>query len=156
MSSLPSKSVALALGLVVTSLLASCGFSDTLSTRGFVKEGDQVCIDKLVKTGIGLRSRGLTGPEFLATLANAYGAAAGGFRRLDIPGRDESMRDRIVSGYQSGATGFLAASRASSPATASSQAAPVFADLAALQRQMRNYGFDVCGGGEAAPAKSAR
>jgi hypothetical protein len=146
MTSSASRPAVLVLGVLLASLLGGCGFNDTLTSRGFIKEGDQICIDTLVKARIALHSRpGVTGSEFLSTLGSAYGAAAGRFRRLKIRSDDEAMRDRIVSGYSSFSTRFRAASRSSDL----SLALPIFTDVSGLQRGMKDYGFQVCGGGGA-------
>lgn len=137
----------LAAGVLLVTTLGACGFNDTLTSRGFIKEGDQICIDTLVKARVGLHSRSnVTGPEFLATLGSAYGAAAAQFRRLDIRSDDESMRNRVVSGYSSFSRRLRAASDAPL-GTGASQAQAVFVDAAALQRSLKAYGFQACGGG---------
>src|SRR5206468_5685058 len=112
MTSSPSKTAMLVLGALLPSLLSSCGFSDTLTSRGFIKEGDQICIDTLVKAGVGLSSsQDVSGSQFLSTLGSAYGEAAAGFRGLEIRSDDEAMRDRVVAGYSSFADRFQNASR---------------------------------------------
>lgn len=141
----------LAVGVLLLTTLGSCGFNDTLTSRGFIKEGDQICIDTLVKARVRLHSRAnVTGPEFLATLGAAYGAAAVQFRRLDIRSQDEPMRDRVASGYSSFSQRLRAASRAPlGSGVGATEARTVFVDASALQRSMKAYGFQACGGGGA-------
>jgi hypothetical protein len=147
MTSSACKTTVLALALLLASGLTACGFSDELTTRGFIKEGDQICIDTLVRAGVGLNAKpNVSGSRFLATLASAYGAAAARFRHLEVRSDDEPMRDRIVAGYSSFARRFHAA--AQSPAGAA-EARAIFADVSSLQRAVRAYGFQVCGGGGA-------
>jgi hypothetical protein len=142
--------------LVIASALTACGFSDTLTSRGFIAEGDQVCVDTLVKTGLGLSSqRGVTGSEFLSALASAYGRAAARFRRLDIRSDDEAMRDRVANRYSSFSRRLQVASLDAAAGTNPPAARVVFSEISALQRQMKDYGFVVCGGG-GAPGSSQR
>jgi hypothetical protein len=148
MTSPSSNCAVLAVGVVLVSALAGCGFSDTLTSRGFIEEGDQICIDTLVKAGISLNDRAtLSGSQFLATIGSAYGSAAGRFRRLQIRSDDEAMRDRVVAGYSSFSRRLQAAARSGVPGGGSVEARRVFADASALQRSMKAYGFTACGGG---------
>jgi hypothetical protein len=147
MTSPPSNCAVLALGLVLASIFGGCGFSDTLTSRGFIAEGDQICINTLVRTGVGFKTRpDITAREFLASLGSAYGKAAAGFRRLDTRHEDEGMRDRVVAGYSSFARRLGADARG--PSTGMRfRASEVFSDASELQREMKAYGFRVCGGG---------
>lgn len=138
----------LALAVVLASVPGACGFSDTLTSRGFIEEGDQICIDTLVRAGVNLNSQAsVSGSEFLATIGSAYGSAAGRFRRLQIRRDDEAMRDRVVTGYSSFSRRLRAAARGAVPGSGSVEARRVFADAGALQRSMKAYGFQACGGG---------
>lgn len=143
-----NRNAAAALCLLVASLLGGCGFSDTLTSRGFIEEGDRICIDTLVRAGVGLSSRpDVSGAEFLGTLGSAYGAAATRFRRLEIRSDDEAMRDRVVAAYSSFAERFRAASRSAPTGAGPSQGRGLFPDVSAQQRAMKGYGFQACGGG---------
>ena len=136
-----------AVGVLLVTTLGACGFNDTLTSRGFIKEGDQICIDTLVKARVGLHAQAnVSRSEFLSTLASAYGAAAARFRRLDIRSDDDAIRDRIVSGYASFSRRLRTAAEASL-VSATAQAQAVYVDAAALQHSLKSYGFLVCGGG---------
>jgi hypothetical protein len=156
MRSWSSKCAVLALSLALAPPLGGCGFSDALTTRGFIKQGDQICIDTIVSTGASLRSRGvLTGSEQLGLFAKAYGDAAVRFQKLEIRSEDEAMRDRVVNRFTSFSDRFRAGSRATE-AAARALSADVFSDISSQQAEMRTYGFNVCGGGGGPPISQPR
>jgi hypothetical protein len=137
---------ALAAALALALALGACGFSDTLTSRGFVQEGDRICVDTLVRTGAGFSRGEVPPPQFLGALAGAYRQAASRFGRLDVRSEDEEMRDSVVRAYSSFANRLQSAASAAATGAANPDNR-VFADISAQQRQMKAYGFDVCGGG---------
>jgi hypothetical protein len=148
MNPLSSRAGALASALAcLTLLLAGCGFDDTLTRRGFVKAGDQICVETLARAGAELSTLNtVSGSTFLATIGSAYGQASARFRLLEIRDEDDSMRDRIVREYSSFSRRFSTASR--SPAAdqgGSPEVVALFSDTNALERDLRAYGFDACG-----------
>jgi hypothetical protein len=124
-------------------LLASCGFNNELTTRGFIKDGDQICADTLVKTGLGFSST-TSQPDFFRALGNAYGDAATRFRRLEVRSDDDAMRDKIVDEFSSFSRRLDAGANGPS---GSNEARQVFSDGATFQEQLKAYGFSTCGGG---------
>jgi hypothetical protein len=143
----------LVVGISLTGFMGGCGFSDTLTSRGFIKEGDQICIDSLVRTGVALQP-GLGIDRFLAALSTAYRNAARGFAQLDLREDDDPFRDRVVGVFGSASRRFEDASRRAVAGNGAEAAtAPIFADVTALEKDMKAYGFDVCGGGGAAPGR---
>jgi hypothetical protein len=137
-------SAALTLSLICLAL-ASCGFNDELTTRGFIKNGDQICADTLVKTGLGFNSS-TSQPDFLRSLGNAYGDAASRFRRLDVRSDDDGMRDSIVAHFG------LFSRRLEAGANGTGDRADVrrvFAEGAIFENRLQDYGFATCGGGGA-------
>jgi hypothetical protein len=149
MTSGPGMRAALATALAVAAALSACGFSDTLTSRGFVKQGDQICVDTLVRTGVGLRSgEDVPPPEFLGALASTYGDAAARFQRLEVRTEDQETRDRVVDEYSSFSNRLQRGSKAAARgADAEAESGQVFSDISSQQEEMKTYGFDVCGGG---------
>jgi hypothetical protein len=138
-----SRTTAVLMLSVAAVLLASCGFNDQLTTRGFVKNGDQICADTLVKTGLGFSST-TSQPDFLRALGTAYGDAATRFHRLDVRSDDDAMRDKIVDEYSSFSRRLDSAANG---AGGSKDARQVFSKGATFEGQLKAYGFATCGGG---------
>src|SRR3954465_15833450 len=90
---------ALTLSLVCV-VIGSCGFNNELTTRGFIKSGDQICADTLVRAGLTFSST-TSQPDFLRALGSAYGTAAARFHRLQVRSDDDAKRDRIVTRFAS-------------------------------------------------------
>src|SRR4051794_30642978 len=133
MLSVPRKLTLLSLSLIALTL-GSCGFNEELTSRGFIKSGDQICADTLVRTGLGFSST-TSQSDFLSALGNAYGDAAARFRRLDVRSDDDAMRDTI-------ATRFAAFSRQLDAAATGgpTEARRIFAEGAAFEDRLRAYG----------------
>lgn len=137
--------------IALSAAASGCGFDDSLTRRGFVEEGDEICGQTVVRTAIELQSDPAAGqPEtetFLKSLARAYETAAEDFRELAIDDSDASMRDRIVSEFESISTGLgrAAAATASGDPSGTTEANQIFADARRTQAQFEDFGFDVCG-----------
>jgi hypothetical protein len=132
--------------LAVTAVPGGCGFNDTLTTRGFISSGDQVCVTTFVRAGRFVTTHPeISGSEFLTHIGNAFGQAAPGFRRLPVRSEDEAMRDHVASSYASFARRLRTAARAPTTASQAAQAGHVFSAISVLAREMRNYGFQACG-----------
>jgi len=124
-------------------LLGSCGFNDELTRRGFIKSGDQICVDTLVKTGLRFNAN-TSQPELLGAVGNAYGDAAARFRSLKVRSDDDPMRNKVVTRFTSFSNRLDAAAKGSAGA---GEVESVFSQGAELEGQLKDYGFDVCGGG---------
>lgn len=135
---------------------SGCGFDDKLTSRGFVKAGDLLCGEAIGRAFIQAQSTpgGTSGldAEGIETLASGYAGIADGLRGLDIREEDEAMRDAMVARYTETANRIRAIA---SDAAAGDPAAPAAAvaaidDLQPFAAELRDYGFQACGGREPA------
>jgi hypothetical protein len=139
----PLRTTAVLTLSLISVLLSSCGFNDELTRRGFLKNGDQICADTLVKTGLGFTSA-TSQSDFLTALGIAYGDAATRFHRLEVRSDDDAMRDKIVTRFGSFSRRLDAAANGADGPIAVRR---IFSDGAAFENELHAYGFATCGGG---------
>lgn len=135
---------------------SGCGFDDKLTSRGFVKAGDLLCGEAIGRAFIAVQQTpgGASGldADGIDTLASGYARIADGLRGLEIRDEDEAMRDEMVRRYAETASRIRATA---ADATAGDPAAPAAAiaaidDLQPFAAELRDYGFQACGGREPA------
>jgi hypothetical protein len=135
---------------LLIALTAGCGFSDELTRRGFIQEGDQICGETILQTAFALEEQGglaAGAGEYLGGLGRAYGDASRRFNELNVDEEDEPMRDRIVSGFETASDDLGRASdQAATGADIEMEAARIFTETGTLLDEIDAYGFDVCGG----------
>jgi len=149
--------------LVLLALAAAgCGFGEQLTKRGFVQEGDAICGETLLRAGLVLeRSRRQGQPTSIAdsieTLAAAYRDAASNLSRLELGDGDAALRDDMVSEFRATAGALRAAAEQAAAGNPGAQgaASSAVAELAPLSRELRDYGFEVCGGRAPATASAS-
>ena len=132
----------------VATTLTACGFNDSLTRRGFIKSGDSICGQTVLKTAVALRAQGgvvvAPGP-YLMRLGQAYADAARQVDALNVMEEDAAMRDRMVRGFDSTAAGLKRmAGHAASGGDIRAEATQVFTQAGMLLRPIRAYGFSEC------------
>jgi type II secretory pathway component GspD/PulD (secretin) len=138
-------------------LVAGCGFSDDLTRRGFIRDGDSLCSAAIGRSFQQLRGSGAasdTASEVrsIHALAAGYASIAAGLRKLKLTDRDDPMRNAMVRRYQAAASQIdaSAADAAAGDPSAQERALAVVNRLLPFAAQVRAYGFKVCGGRAAA------
>lgn len=140
------------LAVAVVLVIPACGFDDALTRRGFIEEGDGVCGETIVKTTIALEGGTGAAPGgqrgALGLLADSYSKAAAGIGDLNVADEDVAMRDRIASRFEQAGARLKAVADdglAGDPQT-QTEAGEVLGALAPFLAEVRDYGFELCGG----------
>jgi hypothetical protein len=123
---------------------AGCGFDDKLTSRGFIKAGDGLCNEALGRAFLATQSAGGLDAAGIQTLASSYAGMADALNGLELREEDKEMRDSMVNRYNDTATRIRAAGGDPTAAVAAIE------DLRPFVARLRDYGFRICGGREAA------
>jgi hypothetical protein len=140
--------VALLVGATV-----GCGFSDQLTTRGFIQAADRICGETIVQTAV-LDQQARQGPqppapaETIQARGGSYGEAAARIARLDISDDDVEMHAEMIKVFNEAARRLAAASELAGAGDpdGEQEALEVFAGLTDDGDRFGAYGFRTCAG----------
>jgi hypothetical protein len=135
--------------------VAACGFDDQLTRRGFIQQGDSLCGEAIGRTFQVLQTTsGSADPAAeetaIRSLGTGYATIAGGLRKLDVADEDSMMRGQMVERFSQAAAELdsLAGEAAAGDPAARENAIGVIDELRPFAGELRDYGFNVCGGRE--------
>jgi hypothetical protein len=140
---------------IISITVPACGFDDQLTRRGFIQQGDALCEEAIGRTFQVLQgTRASADPAAeetaIRSLGSGYATIASGLRELDLDDEDSMMRGRMVERYSQGAAQLdsVADDAAAGDPAARERAIDVIDRLQPFAQEVRDYGFNVCGGRE--------
>jgi hypothetical protein len=141
--------------VILSLTVTACGFDDQLTRRGFIQQGDSLCGEAIGRTAQVLQTTaGSADPvaeeTAIRSLGDGYASIAGGLRKLDLADDDEAIRRRMVELYEGAAAELdsVAGEAAAGDPAARENALAVIDELRPFAGELRDYGFNVCGGRE--------